>query len=291
MQLITSGKWWLLCCAMMVALSTAPVRGDHFRLAMPSDDDQYIIDLFALALEAEGGDHTFEVVRRVILAQDRALRALADNKARYEVHYSGYAPARERDFAMVRFPITRGMLGHRLLAICAADKDMLAGVDSAEKLAAFRLGSGMDWPDTTILRAAGLTVTTGSDSNLWPMLARKRFDAFPRGINEIQAEIKSEGQGKLDKQLMIDTHVMLVYRYDHFFYLSKANAHKARIIERGLIKAFESGKLDAFLDGVPALQATMAELKAHPRHVIHIDNPLLGPEIKKLPAAYWRTYP
>jgi len=281
---------WFLCGALMM-MAALPARAEHFRLAMPSDDDQYIIDLFALALEAEGGGHTYEVVRRVILAQDRALRALADNKATYEVHYSGYAPERERDFAMVRFPITRGMLGHRLLVVHEADRDMLKGVDTIEKLSRFRLGSGMDWPDTTIMQSVGLTVTKGSDGNLWPMLARKRFDAFPRGINEIRAEITSEGQGKYGVQMVIDQHVMLVYRYDYFFYLAKSNIHKARIVERGLIKAFESGQLDAFLNNTPALKATMAELKAHPRQVIHIDNPLLSDTIRGLPDSYWRTYP
>lgn len=267
-----------------------PARAAHFRLAMPSPDDGYIIDIFRLALEAEGGGHTFEVVERVLLAQDRALRALNDHEARYDVHYSGYDPKREHSYAMVRFPITRGMLGHRMLAIRADNQEMLMHISSLDALRSLRLGSGIDWPDTKIMRAAGLEVVTASDSTLWPMLARNRFDAFPRGINEIAAELKSEGSGKYGVELVAGQGVMLVYRYDHFFYLARHKRDLADIIERGLIKAHETGDLDRVIENADGISDMLSEIAKRHWQVIHLDNPLLSPAVQAMPDAYWRTY-
>lgn len=278
----------MLWGAVLAASNVA--RAEHFRLAMPSEDDDYIIGLFSLALEAADGDHSFEVVRRVMLVQNRALRALADDRARYDVHYSGYDPDREKEFAMVPFPITRGMLGHRLLAVTAGNQNILAGVKSVEDLKAFRLGSGSDWPDTKILESAGLNVVKGSDANLWPMLARHRFDAFPRGINEIMAEIEGDRTQTYGANMAIEKNVILVYRFDHFFYLSQKNRVKAYILEQGLKNAFESGALDAYLQKAGRFQAVFAEMKQNPRRIIRLKNPLWDQSPRQIPDKYWREY-
>lgn len=287
------GSFTLKILAVLALLACAPMAcAEHFRLAMATDDDQYIADILKLALEEADGDHTIEIVARVILAQNRALRALSDERPRYDMHYSGYDASREKDLAMVHFPITMGMLGHRLLAVTEANKDLFAGVETLDDLRQKGvLGSGIDWPDTRILRLAGLHVATASDNNLWQMLARDRFNAFPRGVNEILPEVTGANTGWLGVKVVIDRHIMLVYKFDHFFYFSKANAHKAQIVEQGMIRAFEKGKLQALLNQVPQLQAIMQEMRDHPRKVIRLDNPLLSDSLNALPADYWHTYP
>ncbi|WP_068303372.1 MULTISPECIES: hypothetical protein [Kordiimonas] len=289
MQILKSVRWFVYGVLMMAA---PPAHAEDFRLAMATDDDQYVAEIVELALAEADGDHTLELVGRVILAQNRALRALSEERPRYDMHYSGYDADREQELAMVRFPITMGMLGHRLLAVTEANKDLFANVQTLEDLKQVAvLGSGIDWPDTKILKAAGLTVATASDNNLWQMLARGRFNAFPRGVNEILPEVEGANTGWLGSTVVIDRHVMLVYKYDHFFYFSKANAHKAAIVEQGLIRAHENGKLQALLNDVPQLHAVREELSRHPRRVIRLVNPLLSDKLRALPQSYWHTYP
>lgn len=277
--------------ALIVLLCAQPARADHFRLALDGDDDLYIADILALALKATGDDHSIEIVSRVLLLQDKALAVLNEPNRRYDMHYSGYTPAREKAYSMVNFPITRGMLGHRLLAVTEANRDLLAEVRSlADLRTAATLGSGTDWPDTGILQAAGLNVITGNDRLLWPMLARGRFDAFPRGLNEYAAQIAHEGGGKYGVTLVMEPHIMLLYRFDLFFFLPKAESAKARIIEKGLQAALKSGELDRLLESMPRNQQMLADLTAHPRRVITIPNPVLDNNTS-IPAHYWRIYP
>lgn len=281
-----------VCCLLGQLVPLHGVSAEHFRLAIANDDDQYIGNILELALTEADGHHTVELIDRVILAQNRALRSLTDEKARYDVHYSGYDPDREQELTMVPFPITLGMLGHRLLAVREEDQNLFAGVQTLDGLRKVAiLGSGIDWPDTTVLKSAGLTVATASDNNLWPMLARGRFNAYPRGINEIIPEIESHGSGQHDTGLIIDPHIMLVYRYDHFFFLARDNTHKAAIIEQGMKRALANGKLHHLLDSEPQLHTIMEELRTHPRRIIRLENPNLSDRVRALPPTYWRTYP
>lgn len=274
-----------------IVAGTSAVHAEHFRLGMATKDDTYIVDILKLALEEADGDHTVEAVGQVILAQNRALRALAEEQPGYNLHYSGYDASREKELAMVRFPITLGMLGHRLLAVREANSKLFANTNSLEDLRKIAvLGSGIDWPDTTILKAAGLNVATATDPNLWQMLARGRFNAFPRGANEVIRQVEGARAEWPEEGIMIDRHIMLVYKFDHFFYLAKSDKAKAAIIEQGLIRAFESGKLHTLLANVPQLREIRKELQKYPRRIIYLDMPLLSESLKTLPDEYWAPF-
>ncbi|TNE61100.1 MAG: hypothetical protein EP335_16750 [Alphaproteobacteria bacterium] len=278
-----------LLAALLVAFLLAPAgRAEHFRIAIASEHDLYVGDLLRLALGAEGGGHTMEVVRADVAPQSQALKALESGAGGYDVLYSAYTPGREKRFAMVKFPLTHGMLGYRLLAVRDEKGNPFRKGMSLEELKANAcFGSAPDWPDTDIMRGAGLCVATGNDENLWSMLARGRYTAFPRGLIEVMAELDHENGLGGKVRLILDQSVMLSYHQDLFFFLPKGAEAKADILQRGLAAALADGRYDRFLFSVPAIRLALQEVAKTERTTFHL---AAGPQttaLSDVPAEYW----
>lgn len=265
-----------------------PSDADHFRLAIASDDDLYIGRILQFALDKEGGGHTMEVVRVAAMAQGRALRMLEARDAAYDVIYSGYSKARTERLAVVRFPLTRGMLGYRLLAVRKDRIGVLSPDMTFDKLqSGVCFGSGMDWPDTRIMREAGLCVVTGTDESLWAMLARGRYDAFPRSLIEVVSEIRQEQYGAEGVELTLDPSVMLAYRQDLFFYLPKWSAHKAAIILEGLEKGHADGSYNQFFYNIPTIREALKDVQSHERTTFHLGECSACGGLTRISEDYW----
>jgi len=274
-----------------VMILAAPTHAEDFRIFIASDDDLYSGDILRFALKAQGGNHSLEVVRGAEVAQDRALRMLEYGRAPYNVIYSGYSPSREKKLAMVKFPLTRGLLGYRVLAVRHDKVGLIKPDISFDKLQTqICFGTGRDWPDTTIMRDAGLCVVTGNDGNLWPMLVRGRFDAFPRSLIEVAAEMQTETRKYPQVALILDPSVMLAYRADLFFFMSKMDVSKAAIIKEGLDKAHANGSYDRFFYSIPTIRAALREIKRQDRTTIHLGTPKENATLASIPDGYWYNY-
>jgi hypothetical protein len=270
---------------------TVPARADHFSIAIASDDDLYVGDLLKLALEKAGGNHTLEIIRGEPITQTRALRALEDGRADYNVIYSAYTANRARKLILVEFPLTRGLLGYRVLAI-RGDKPGRLATDApyGQLRSNICFGSGRDWPDTTIMRKAGLCVVTATDESLWRMLIRGRFDALPRGLIEVASELERERDRDPDVDLTLDPHVMLTYRQDLFFYLSRKNAARAAIIQTGLQAAHADGSYDRYFYNLPAIRTALEILQQSDRVTFYLRAPTESASLQKIPDAYWYDF-
>lgn len=156
----------------------------------------------------------------------------------------GFFPSnkeRETKFLSVKIPILRGLLGYRISLI---RKDSLADFSMIESLdqlkAKYKSGFGDQWADMEILRINNIpTVGTSKYESLFNMLAAKRFDYFPRGINEAWNEIADRKITHPD--LTVDPHIALYYPYPVYFFVNKSNLKLADRIERGLKTALEDG--------------------------------------------------
>ncbi|TNE67739.1 MAG: hypothetical protein EP335_00510 [Alphaproteobacteria bacterium] len=275
----------ILCLISM----TLPAGAAEFRLGVYDSDDDYIAGVMRLALKAEGGNHSLQVIEHHV-PQNRALRDLDDGTAPYNVFFSGYDPEREQELRMVAVPLTRGLLGYRLLAVRAADAPLFANIHSLQELTAtVTVGAGASWPDTPIMAAAGFRVVTGPDESLWPMLKRGRFTAFPRGLNEIAPELQRANTSLSDNFVAVPN-LMIAYRYDSFFYVANQDEELARILEIGLAAAYADGSFMAHFKGHPDIAASLQEMAAHRRTIFWLDNPLLGERIRSIPDFYWQDF-
>lgn len=204
------------------------------------------------------------------LSQERAM-ALLQGGGAIDVLALGTNRGREAHMLPVKIDISRGMVGYRVLIIRSATQQRFQGLQ-LDGMRRLHFGLNEAWADVPIMEANGLPVVKASGyENLFTMLAAGRFDAFPRGLNEARRELL---QRRLQfPQLMLEPELALYFPYPVYFWVRKDNQVLARSIERGLRLALADGSWRSLF--VRYYAAEIAELRAHPRRVFLLANPVL----------------
>lgn len=186
----------------------------------------------------------------------------------------------------ILIPIDKGLVGYRLLIIRRPLQASFAEVQSLEDLKHYSLGQQFSWDDTDILKANGLQVQTGDDfEGLYQMLARKRFDAFPRGISEIAPELRLRGASY--PELQIEKTLLLYYPLPLYFWFS----HDAK--GEALAKRLEEGMWGMIIDGSydsllwRRLRPDLEGLDMAHRRVLVLNNPLVPPQTPLNDSRLW----
>ena len=191
---------------------------------------------------------------------------------------------RERELRAVRFDILRGLLGYRVLLIRKQRQAEFAAVRSLAELRRFRLGLGSHWADLPLLQYNGFQVmATPRYESLFAMLARGRFDAFPRGVNEAWQEL-AEQQGTFP-DLKVEPTLALYYPWPVYFFVRRDNQPLADRLHRGLMRAQADGSLQRlFMEhhGNLLQQANLAK-----RRLLFLSNPGLPPGTPKADTSWW----
>jgi hypothetical protein len=233
----------------------------------------YFIGLLELALartaDAEG---PFRVEpSKVPMVQARAVKSLEQGK-HVDLLWTMTSKEREQRMLPVRIPLLRGLLGYRVFIIRPDDAPRFAAIDSVGQLKALKAGQGADWPDTEILRANGLSVVTNPHYDpLWGMLERKRFDYFPRGINEPWAELRARPQSGF----VVEETLALRYPTAIYYFVHRDNASLAARVERGLRALLADGGLEALLRNHESTREIFEKGALEQRRILALENPLL----------------
>ena len=191
---------------------------------------------------------------------------------------------REQDFLAIRIPILAGALGMRVLLIHEDMQAVMNQVRSIEDLQQLRAGFVQHWGDISILKYNGLPVVSAARYlPLFPMLMAKRFDYFPRGVNEIQNEL-SEYQVRYSK-LAIEKNLAIYYPYPVYFFVNKQQTLLAERIEFGLLAALKDGSFKKlFLKHHSHL---VDELNLNQRRILRLHNPNLPSGTKAPDMSWW----
>lgn len=233
----------------------------------------YVRKLILLALERAGVNGDVQLVN-LEMYQNRSLVELARGNSPIDVMWTMTDRERESSGVLpVRIPIDRGLMGWRVLLVRRGDLARWAQLRSLQELRQRVAGQGHDWPDTAILRANGLQVSTSSGYEaLFRMLSQGRFDYFPRAVFEVDAELAD----KRHAGLAVAPNLMLHYPAAAYLFVSPRRPELAELLRIGLEKAVADGTLQqlhhAHFDAV---------MKAHPvsrDRVLRLQNPLLPPE-------------
>lgn len=281
--------------SVLILIMSSLTHAYDFKLALLKGNSHvfdYEISVLKLALKNAPGEHTLAIIPVNSSNQSRILHSLKNNQDEYNIFFTGFSQQRENDLLQVDFPITRGLLGYRIFAIQNDNQGLLASITNIEQLKAqVIIGSGIGWPDTEIFYHHGFRITETSYDGLWQMLKAKRITAFNRGINEAYIEIEQQNNQDPKAQLMVDTHLMVTYPFDYFFYLSPTNPHLHKTIQQGLKIALDNGEFHKNFNQHPKIQRALRQVKANQRRIFPLDNPLLSPRIHNLPAEYWYQVP
>jgi len=236
-----------------------------------SAPNRYYPMLLTLALQktlASHGPYRLQYASQT-LTTGRILANLTQGK---EFDLAWALPDAKHEAHLIRIPISllRGLNSHRVFLIRAEDQHRFEGIRSLEDLRQLRAGQGQHWVDTQFLRANKLPVTTSAHYDLlFNMLAGGRFDYFPRGLYEIQDELRRHQ----DLGLAIEPNLMLYYPAPMYFYVNKTDKALAERIEQGLRIAQEDGSFDKLFFSIPGFRWGYRRMLNPERRILYLKPP------------------
>ncbi len=283
----------LLCCSTwcFVALAEQPQHIRVLGLQSPGEASVgYYQDLLQLVLnrtKAEYGAARFELLQPPPLGD---YRYLLMKQNFIDVHHFGTSPELERDLQPIRVPLLGGGLGWRGFIIRKTDRQAFRQIRQLSELKRLTACQGELWPDSDIMRAAGLKVMTAErHDQMLELLRRERCDYFPRSIFEGPVEQKAFAAAYPD--LEYNTSVLLHYPFPMYYFVNKNNKVLAERLFNGLDKLARSGELLAFLQAHPIAQQVFPLSQFSKSVVFYLDNPLLPPETPLQQKDYWLSIP
>ena len=237
---------------------------------------QYDWIVLRAALEkTRGSVADFDLVERSeFLNSARQLYELSNPSGRVNILAKVTTIELEKKFLPIRIPFDLGIRGYRVFIIRAGSTASFAHVANVADLSAFSFGQGEAWTDVGVLQAAGLKVVKSTLYNsLFPMLAKGRFDAFPRAIDEAYTEIE-ERQFELP-DLIVEQSLLLYYPMPRYYFVRRDAEGEllAKRIESGLEAMIADGSLRALFEKHKGESINRCKLKS--RRLLTLPNPLL----------------
>lgn len=217
----------------------------------------------------------FEIEQTVHgLSRDRALKELLSGQL-INVHIVPTRQEWEEKTIPIRIPIVKGLLSYRLFFIKNQDVEKFSKVSSLDELKALRAGLGLQWSTTKAMQPQGFDIVTGdSYEGLFNMLSHRRFDYFPRGVNEIFEEAESRRTKYPD--IVIEPSKALYLPQPTYLFVSPQYPKLAQRIKEGLEGMIQDGSFDKIFWKHHKNNITKAALNE--RTIFSIDNPELSPQ-------------
>jgi len=173
---------------------------------------------------------------------------------------------RDKRLYPIRIPLMKGLMGYRILFIRKGEQTRFEKIVSLSDLQSFKFGQGVNWPDNIILKANGLKVVNSmSHENLTKMLLAKRFDAYPRGVQQIALE--------KDQQYSVEQSILLAYVSPAYYHVAKDNMEFADRLRDGLETAISDGSFDELFNNQPLIQEAKEYLDLNKRRAFYLCNP------------------
>jgi hypothetical protein len=264
----------------------APLKFDIVFAKFSANDDprqKFPLAVLDLAMRKMHAKYTIRPSTET-MERGRALLEL-EKPQRINLAFTSMASEAEKRLRPIRIPISRGLVGFRLFLINKEKQSAFAAVHNLDDLRQFRGGVGLGWIDADVMQQARLPILRDKYDTLFKMTHENIVDYFPRGANEIFAEL--ETHRKSQPALAIENHLMLVYRNDIIFYTSKNDELLASTIEKGMLAAYDDGSYMKLFNEHPYIQQVLRDAGFNKRTRIDIPNPVLSEQDRAIPAKFW----
>ncbi|ABC33099.1 conserved hypothetical protein [Hahella chejuensis KCTC 2396] len=279
--------------AILISVFTVSVRAEtmeirHVALREGSTLDQYALELLKFLVAQTGTDAKF-ISFQPSSAQTRREMLLKDGS--YDIDWLGATAEIEERVPPVRFPILRGLLGHRVFITNKETSAKLSKDMTFDQLKAFSVVQGQGWGDIPILVGGGFTKmqTNSTFDNLFKMVDGGRADLFPRSIIEPYGELASRcnlGADYVctDKNMMVDDKILVVYKLPMLYFVSPKRQDLINVLNTAFTDHY-----DAFLEffnNHPLVKDSLQKMEG--RKVFHIEeNKSLSDATSNIPDKYW----
>lgn len=191
---------------------------------------------------------------------------------------------RESMVPPIRIPLDMGLTGQRALVIRTDRKAEFDAITSLEQLGKLKACQGAFWPDTTVLRAAGLRVVEMAWIDLaYPALHDGGCDYLPRALNEIDGEVAA----MKDPGIMVYDRLLLVYPLPMYLFVAPDEPELARRLTDGLQKMVAHGDLRRFMQDHPSTSMIFPITRYQSARVFRLKNPDLPPETPLNDSRLW----
>lgn len=256
----------LMLCAPMLANAEQKTVITNMKSNVQTD---YMNGLLKLALSYSDKQYNFQTTSEVY-SRPRVMESV--KLGTISVMWGGTSEEMERDFIPIRIDAYRGLMNHRLFFIRQGDQARFDQVQTLEDLKKIKFGQGRSWQDASILESAGLQVIKATKKpSLYYMLDGGRFDAFPRGANEVWTELSAFP----DLKLTVEQNLVLIYPLPTYFFVTPKDPELAKDIEFGLESAIKDGTFDRYFYNSTEVKEALGKADLKNRRAIRIDNPYL----------------
>jgi hypothetical protein len=271
-----------LSLSILACLSVNAFSNPSLEIILPKQENtyreqaSYFITLLKMSLDKTKGSSGGYIIKYYedYMPEKRIVQSLKGGKL-LNLAWMMTSEEREKDLLPVRIPLLKGLLGYRVFIINKEDQWIFSEIKTLGGLKGLVAGQGRDWPDTIILRSNGLKVNTAIRyESLFDMLERKRFDYFPRGINEPWSEIRQRPH----QNFMVEEELLLRYKAPVYFFTGKDNKEIVDRIEKGLRIMINDGSFDEVFFNHSIIKDILRKGNIKKRKIFDIKNPLLTPD-------------
>jgi hypothetical protein len=191
----------------------------------------------------------------------------------------------------IRYPILRGLLGHRVFITNKETRAILNSDMPFAELKKFKIIQGQGWGDVSILKNGGFTkVRTIADFNsLFKMIEVNRTSLFPRSIIEPYNELAERCSLNIndecaDKNLLVDDKLLLIYKLPMFIFVSAKRQDLIKIFNSAFENHYE--EFLVFYNNHPIIKDALKKLNN--RSVYQLNGTdSLSFETLNIPDKYW----
>lgn len=230
--------------------------------------------LITLALEETVEDYgPFEIQVTPKMNRARIWKSIINNRYPNMIMTTAYSEEHHRgkQIDFIPFPVELGLIGYRVCFYPKSKADSISDMLLKGKYRDLQYGMHSDWEDAEILRHNGLFVKPiMSYDSLFKMTSAGRFDLFCRSISEIYDEYNNYKD--LDG-LGIEQTTVFHYPLPVFFWINTENTLAKERIYKGLIRAFDNGKLMVMF--TEHYDEKIAFTQFGKRNIIELENPLV----------------
>lgn len=278
----------LFSVGLLVLIVTNSTYAIEIKLPITSkyaERDAYKIGLLKLVLQKAKGEHKI-TISSTTYTQGRIITTLKGSSNKINLYWMGTSAEFEKDLRPIRFPVYRGLLGHRIFIIHKGDQAKFDSVKTLVDLQKYKGAQGVGWSDIKILRHSGLKQHETKYENIFKMVNKGgKIDYFSRGVTEAFVEVEAR-KDKLPN-LAVERKVLLVYPFAMFFFTSRSNEELAGVLEEGFREAYKDGSFNKYFYNHPDIKKIFKEANIDNRIRIEIPNPLLTPETVSIPNKFW----
>ncbi len=229
--------------AVLVLMLLSGVSAQESTIVFEKGTGEYEIQLLQLALEKTIPDYgSFRLQEWGIDVTEARGNSQLNDRA-FDITFRVVTPAIEKSLLVIPIELTRGIQGYRLLLVHRDNLPRFAGVKTLDELRAnFVAGFGAQWADLSVLQTNSFRVNTAVESKLlYRMLEAKRFDFFPRGVNEIWDNIVQHSDDA--PSMVVEPNLALYYPLVQFFVVAKTDTALAERVRKGLERALADGSM------------------------------------------------